>query len=291
MIRKLVYGMKLLLGRDAPGRNLTIHEDDIFIASYPKSGNTWTRFLVANLIHPEEPITFLNIEQIVPDPDLQSRNFLSQCPRPRVMKSHHPFDPRYKRVVCIVRDPRDVAISQYHFQMKRGVIKMGHPIEEFVQRSVIGETSEYGSWGQNVGSWLIARYNTPGFLLLRYEDLIKRPLEGLAKIAGLLGLKVNDEQLARAVELSSADRMRKLEKLQSDQWASTKETHKDLSFVRTAMSGEWKSSLPDESVACIEQAWGHLMRALRYEIVGNAPGNTNQTLLDSMESPLNDLRN
>ena len=244
MIHKLVYGMNYLLGRDAPGRNLTIYDDDVFISSYPKSGNTWTRFLVANLIHPQEPVTFLNIEQIVPDPDLRSRNFLKRCPRPRVLKSHHPFDPRYKRVVCIVRDPRDVALSQYHFQIKRGVLNPGHPVEDFVERFVSGDTGAYGSWGQNVGSWLIARYNTPGFLLLRYEDLMERPEEELAKVAGLLGLNLDRGQLAKAVESSSADRMRKLEKVQGDQWASTKETRKDLLFVRNAVAGEWRSSLP-----------------------------------------------
>jgi hypothetical protein len=283
MIRKLVYGMKYLLGRDAPGRNLNIYDDDVFISSYPKSGNTWTRFLVANLIHPQDPVTFFNIEQIVPDPDLRSRNFLKQCPRPRVMKSHHPFDPRYKRVVCIVRDPRDVALSQYHFQIKRGMLKTGHPVEEFVQRFVAGDTGPYGSWGQNVGSWLICRYNTRGFLLLRYEDLIKHPEEELAKVAGLLDLNADRRLLTRAVELSSADRMRELEKLQADKWASTKETRKDLSFVRSAVAGEWKSALSHEAVAHIERAWGRLMRALGYDIVGNAPGDIKEALLDFME--------
>jgi Sulfotransferase domain len=293
MIHKLIYGMKLLLGRDTPGRNLTVREDDVFISSYPKSGNTWTRFLVANLIHPQEAVTFLNIDHIVPDPDLRSRNFLKNCPRPRVMKSHHPFDPRYKRVICIVRDPRDVALSQYHFQIKRGLIKTGHPMEEFVQRFVAGETNEYGSWGQNVGSWLIARHHTPGFLLLRYEDLKERPEEGLAQIAGLLGLEVDGGQLARAVELSSADRMRKLEKLQAGKWASTRETRKDLAFVRSAVAGEWKSGLPHDAVAQIERAWGHIMRVLGYETVTTATtahGEGNPIPLALMEIPLNDVR-
>jgi hypothetical protein len=291
MIHKLVYRMELLLGRDRPGNSLTVFGDDVFIASYPKSGNTWTRFLVANLIHPQEPVTFLNIDHVVPDPEWQSRNFLKNCPRPRVIKSHHPFDPRYKRVVCIVRDPRDVALSQYHFQIKRGLIKTGHPLEEFVRRFVAGETNEYGSWGQNVGSWLVARNHTPGFLLLRYEDLKERPEEGLAKIAGLLGLEVDRGQLARAVELSSADRMRKLEKLQADKWASTRETRKDLAFVRSAVAGEWKSSLPHDAAAQIEQAWGHVMRALGYETVTRPPRDGSRIPQDLMELPLNDVRN
>jgi len=201
------------------------------------------------------------------------------------MKSHHPFDARYRRVVYIVRDPRDVVLSQYHFQIKRGIIQTGHPIEEFVQRSVIGHVNEFGSWGQNVGSWLIARYNTPGFLLLRYEDLKERPEEGLAKIALLLGLKTDHEQLAKAVELSSADRMRKLENLQADKWASTKGTRKDLPFVRAAVAGGWKSGLPHEAVAQIEQAWGHIMRALGYETVTSAPRDAKPSLLDVMGLP------
>jgi hypothetical protein len=290
MIRKLVYGIDLLLGRDKPFRNLTIYEDDVFISSYPKSGNTWTRFLVANLIHPQEPVTFLNIEQIVPEPDLRSRNFLKKCPRPRIMKSHHPFDPRYKRVVHIVRDPRDVALSQYHFQIKRGMLKAGTPTEEFAQRFVAGETSDYGSWGQNVGSWLIARYNTPGFLLLRYEDLLENPVEGVAQIARLIGLDADTERLEKAVELSSADRMRQLEKLQADKWALTSGTRKDLSFVRSAVAGGWKSDLPGDAVAQIEQAWGPIMRALGYETVATATGDGKQSLLGGMELPLNDLR-
>src|ERR1700691_4384625 len=162
--------MKDLLGQNAAGNRFTIFKDDVFITSYPKSGNTWIRFLIANLIHPQEPVTFLNIGRIVPDPEWQSRNIVKDCPRPRAIKSHYSFDPRYKRVIFIVRDPRDIALSQHHFQIKRGILKADTPIEGFVERFVKGETSDYGSWGQNVGSWLVARCNTPDFLLLRYED-------------------------------------------------------------------------------------------------------------------------
>lgn len=268
MIRKLKYGIEYLLGRVAPGRNLVVREDDVFVASYPKSGNTWTRFLIANLIQSHDPVTFLNIEKIIPDPDLQSRQFLERCPRPRVMKSHHPFDPRYKRVVCIVRDPRDVALSQYHFQIKRGVSGTDTPVEEFVTRFLAGETCPYGSWAQNVGSWMVARSRTPGFLLLRYEDLLRRAETELARIAGLLGIPPDPERLARAVAQSSSDRMRKLEMAQADQWTSTKETRKDLLFVRTATSGEWKSKLSPEAVERMEEAWGPLMRLLGYSTTG-----------------------
>ncbi len=50
MIRQQISRVKVVLGRNAPGRSFTIFEDDAFITSYPRSGNTWTRFLVANLM-------------------------------------------------------------------------------------------------------------------------------------------------------------------------------------------------------------------------------------------------
>ena len=59
--------IKKILGLQKIGDALTIRKDDIFIASYPKSGNTWTRFLIANLIYQNEVIDFSNIEKKVPD--------------------------------------------------------------------------------------------------------------------------------------------------------------------------------------------------------------------------------
>jgi hypothetical protein len=297
MMRKLSYRLKEVLGQNPPGRRFTIFEDDVFITSYPKSGNTWIRFLIANLIHPEGPVTFLNIGHILPDPEWQSRNILKRCPRPRVIKSHHPFDPRYKKVVFIVRDPRDIVLSEHFFLVKRGAIRPDTSIEEYVERFVKGETTDYGSWGQNVGSWLLARYKTPGFLLLRYEDLIERPLEGLKEIASFLDLSGDEEQLARSVQLSSADHMRRLENEQADQWEVTKATRKDMPFMRSARPGGWKSSLPAESLARMEYAWGKLMQALGYELMSTATGTsiTSTQSLDRLTalveaSPLEVLR-
>ncbi|MBV9572632.1 MAG: sulfotransferase domain-containing protein [Acidobacteriales bacterium] len=288
--KKLSYRLNLLFGRSAPGNSLAVMDDDTFIASYPKSGNTWTRFLVANLIRPQQPVTFLNIHEIVPDPDSQSRNFLRNCPRPRVIKSHYPFDPRYKRVISIVRDPRDVALSQYHFQIKRALVRADCTIEDYVRQFVTGHTCDYGSWGQNVGSWLIARYNSPGFLLLRYEDLIAHPEEGLGKMAELLGLTPDRSALERAVALSSADNMRKLEQQQAGKWEMTKASRKDIPFVRSAKAGGWESGLPREAVALIEQAWGPIMRALGYQMATTTGRESDPPPANPMEALLNNIR-
>src|SRR5437660_7753546 len=112
MLDRFIAGARVFLGLHHPGRNLDVFDDDVFVVSYPRSGNTWTRFLIANLLHPEEPATFLNIGRLVPDAEVQSSRYMRGIPSPRVIKSHTYFDPRYPRVIYIVRDPRDVAPSE-----------------------------------------------------------------------------------------------------------------------------------------------------------------------------------
>jgi Sulfotransferase domain len=104
------------MGTDQAGRDFRVYPDDTFIVSYTRSGNLWTRFLVANLVHPNTEIRLSNIEQLVPDTTVCSNRALKRTPRPRFIKSHNDFDHRYKKVLYIVRDPRDVMLSYYHFQ-------------------------------------------------------------------------------------------------------------------------------------------------------------------------------
>lgn len=274
MISQLKYLAKFLLGLDRAERNLTVFPDDTFVVSYPKSGNTWTRFLIANLAYPKARVDFTTINRLIADPALASKRFLKSLPRPRILKSHEPFDPRYKHVVFIVRDPRDVALSEYHFEVKRKHVDEATPIDHYVSRFVAGDTGPYGSWGENVGSWVAARQNNPRFLLLRYEDMLEAPERELAKVAIFLGFEPDPQRLAHAIDESSADRMRKLEQAQADQWSATKNTRKDIPFVRAAKSGGWKTGMPPSSVALIESAWAPLMTLLGYKLSTRSPDET-----------------
>jgi hypothetical protein len=267
MIQGLIHGTRRALGLHHPGRNLEVWPDDVFILSFPKSGNTWTRFLIANLMYPDTPADFSNINRLTPDPEASSKRELARMPRPRIIKSHQYFDPRYKRVIYVVRDPRDVALSQFHFYRKRGLLEDGYPPETFVPRFVAGETTPYGSWGENVAGWLATRQNRPGFLLLRYEDMLEDAARELNKVASFLEIPPDAERIANAVRRSTADEMRKLEKSQARLWSSTKGTRQDVPFVRAAKSGGWRTGLPEAAVAQLEAAWGHLMKHLGYELL------------------------
>jgi hypothetical protein len=266
MIKHLMAGINRGLGRHRPGRSLVILPDDIFLVSFPKSGNTWTRFLLANLRYPDEPATFANIDRLIPDPTGTNKKDFDRIPRPRIIKSHECFDPRYPRVINIVRDPRDVVVSQYHYHRKIRKIEDDSPIERFVERFLAGETCPHGSWGQNIGTWLYTSEGDPRYLLLRYEDMVADAARELEKVVAFLKMSVKPGQIAQAVERSSADKMRKLEKAQTDLHGLTRGSRKELSFVRAAGSGGWRADLPAPMVAKIERAWGPIMRHLGYEL-------------------------
>ncbi len=274
----MIYGVqrvvKFILGKDIAGRDLAVYADDTFIVSYPRSGNTWTRFLIANLLHPDEPATFANIERLVPDSEAQSCRYFKTIPRPRVIKSHQYFDHRYRKLIYIVRDPRDVALSYYDFQRKYRQIEDGYPLSQYVGDFVGARltSADWGTWGENVGSWIAARQKHAGFLLLRYEDMIVDTERELVKIAAFLGIEPNRQLLANTIDRSSAERMRGLEKTQGSEWVSTKNKRSDIPFIRTASSGGWRNLLPSDAVAAIESAWGPLMTSLGYELVTGHEG-------------------
>jgi hypothetical protein len=255
-----------LTGRAIASRNLDIFPDDVFLVSYARSGSTWMRFLVGNLVNPNDPVTFASLEEKMPEIYLNTKKALDNHPRPRILTSHEPFDPRYKKLIYIVRDPRDVALSYYHLQVKLRKFEEEYTIGQFLPRFFAGEFDTAGSWGENVGSWLVARGNTSGFLLLRYEDVLRNTVQELSKIALFLGVNADHERVERAVELSSADRMRSLEKKEPEGWKLLRGSRNDKSFVRLAASGGGLRELPESAITAIESEWGPIMQELGYPL-------------------------
>ncbi len=245
MIRYLVAGVKHAFGLHRPGRKLPVRPGDILLASYPKSGNTRLRFLIANLRHPDQAVGYNSLHQLVLDPEVSVKRDFDRAPQPRIVATHSSFDPRYRRTIYLVRDPRDVALSQYaHLrQLKR--IDDALPMEDFIERFLTGELDrQLGSWGENVGSWLATRSRYSGFLLLRYEDLLDGTARELARVADFAGLPATAEGISQAVERSSANALAR---------------------------SSWRNDLPEAQVACIEAAWGDIMACLGYQLVTRDP--------------------
>jgi hypothetical protein len=252
-----------LLGRGR-GRSITVRDDDVFLVSYPRSGNTWLRFLVGNLVSRNEPTTFANIEERVPDIYRNTDRRLARMSSPRILKSHEYFDPRYKKVVYVVRDPRDVAVSYYFYLMNSGQIPADHPMDLFVQDYVSGKLDAFGSWGEHVGSWLGARRPGEDTLLVRYEDLICQINLEVKRLAAFLGLRVTEATLEQAISESSFQTMRRLEAEQAHMWETTAQTSGSIPFVREGKIGAGKSHLGEDSLDLIQRAWSQQMQRFAY---------------------------
>jgi hypothetical protein len=246
------------------GRSVTVFPDDLFLVSYPRSGNTWTRFLIGNLVGTESSVSFANIEQRVPDIYQNDDGYLRGLPRPRMLKSHEPYEPRYRQVIHLVRDPRDVAVSYYHYQIKIRRIDDSYPLEDFVLRYIHGKVDRFGSWGEHTGSWIGARQGSKDYLRLLYEEMLEDPLREVGRIADFLRVDCSNEHLKQVIDLSSADRMRQLERVEAQTWQPLDKSRTDKPFVRSASSGRWETELPFHSTRAIENAWQSQMEFLGY---------------------------
>lgn len=255
---------QLLIGNPG-GRSLSVKSTDVFIVSYPKSGNTWTRFIIGNLLY-DSVVDFSNVEDRIPDIYINADKKMYELPSPRILKSHEYFDPRYKKVIYIVRDPRDVVVSYYHFVKKRNWIAEQVELDEFVQIFVSGSFDNYGTWAENVGSWLGARSGDKNLLLLRYEDMLSDTEAALKNISEFMGITHDDEKIKRAIASSSFDRMKELETTQSLVWSATRDSRQDMPFMRSGKSGGWQNSLSKFSANLIEEKWSDTMKKVGYLI-------------------------
>ena len=212
---------------------------DAYVLSFPKCGRTWLRVMVAQVFAQHFGIR-------IPDSmRLHAHGSrLRGIPRVRVThdwKNRETFavDPdkrrfRRKAVVFMIRDPRDVVVSQYFHRLKRKRNYQG-TLDDFVrhERASLADLVAY----YNV--WARERDHIDRFHVLRYEDLHAEPVDRLARVVEFLGVPdVPAGIIEAAVEACSFDRMQKME--QQGEFASGRLQARDASDPESykARSGE-----------------------------------------------------
>lgn len=248
---KKVQGIIKQANKNKADIEIEIRPDDVFLVSYPKSGNTWMRFLIGNYIAGYK-VDFRNSHFVVPDIHFNPENCKAIQFKPRFIKSHMPYSPVYPRVIYIVRDGRDVAVSYYFHLLKSGKVSateitFSEYLKDFVEKGV----PLYGTWSQNVYSWF-DRTKDGNILLLKYEDILKETELELTKAIEFAGLDVERERVKKAVEASLFNEMQKLEISQHDECPTLgrEVKNKDILFVREGRAGGWRDhfSKEDEQV-------------------------------------------
>ncbi|WP_209125695.1 sulfotransferase domain-containing protein [Alkalihalobacillus sp. BA299] len=240
-------------------RPIKVKEGDIFLVSFPKSGNTWLRFLIGTLYF-NKKVDWLNIESLIPDVYVNSEKDLLSIPSPRIIKSHELYDPRYQKVIYIVRDVRDVVISYYYFQLKH-VKGFNLSFDNF-----FNDFLKYSPWWENhVLGWINNQDKIrKGFLLLKYEDLINDINSEVLKIIRFLNISRTKEEINQAIKWTSFSNMKSLEKQQQYMNNQLKNTNHNIPFVRQGKINIWKTFLNEEQKENILFCYGKTLSKLGY---------------------------
>jgi len=247
-----------------------LQRSDWVLMSWGKSGRTWLRVMLSRAyqlkggLDASELLDFDNLKQ--GDPQLPAvffthNNYLRDYTGNAQSKSHF----QGKRIVLLVRDPRDVAVSQFfqwQFRMR--------PNKKFI--------NDYPADGVDISTWdfvldqeagvprIVEYFNgwaqaipeLKDVLVVRYEDMRSDPGAVLAKIMEFTGTAVTAEQVREAVDFAAYDNMKKMEqdKFFKGSGARVKPGDKDnpQSFkVRKAKVGGYRDYFTDEQCQQLEQ--------------------------------------
>ncbi len=187
---------------------------DTFVISFPKCGRTWLRVLLTRTLRNHFGLTapdWVDLEEL--------HRFGKKLPRICVT---HDDDPHWKtphqlnrlklrclrkRVIFLVRDPRDVIVSLF-FQNSRREGRYTKTLSEFV-REPMGSLDTLLEF-YNI--WAKAKWVAREFCLLRYEDLHNSPSRELRRALCSLGIHdVQQPHIDGAISYSVFENMRKME--------------------------------------------------------------------------------
>ena len=254
----------------------------VWLASYPKSGNTWLRAFLLNLLHnPSTPFDINRMSEFSPvdsdavwyrrlDPrspkDLSEADLArlrpkmhallaEMAPDAALVKTHNAHvevdgTPMITQSVTagaiyVVRSPLDVALS-YADHVDRPVEDIISEMEDFGLTTSASETSvpEYRcDWSTHVESWTGKPH--PAFHVVRYEDMSRRPGPTFRAIARFLGLKLPRERIDRAIRHASFRALR----AQEERSGFIESSSRQQRFFRAGKVDGWRRVLDDAQVS------------------------------------------
>lgn len=218
---------------------------DLYLVAFPKSGVTWLSFMLANVNliasgNLQQRATFYNINDLIPDIHL-SRNIAAPAakfPGFRMIKSHSPYNPRYTKVLYLIREPLHVMASYYAFLTGLGMFS--GDMREMVEHREFGVQA----WVSHVEGWIKNVQPQISFSVLKYEELKARPHQKLRELYQMWGFELDENVFSTAAARASLAAMRSDEAL----YNATNPSLKNFKFVREG--GADGTRLPvDESLS------------------------------------------
>jgi hypothetical protein len=195
-------------------RQMIFWSRESFVLSYPKCGRTWLRTMIGRVIDLHYGLDLKN--------PMEVQHFWKLSSRIPCIAFSHDDSPNLKRdidietdksrykdkkILFLVRDPRDVVVS-YYFDAKNRMKVFDGSIGEFLFQDVGSIDSIIAFYN----AWARSRHEVKAFQLLSYEDMHREPHDTLRRALDFLGIRdVPDETLSRAIEFGSFENLRKIE--------------------------------------------------------------------------------
>ena len=228
----------------------------IWLASYPRSGNTLSRLVLEREFgYPtcslyREPGAE-DIPEIADLVDLTSVDVVARAidmdADIHFVKTHELATDDAFPAIYVVRDGRDAMVSFAHFLIDFEIGNNGHdPNVHYWQtlQELITTTQPYGGWSQNAQSWL----HRPGTVLVKFEELIGQPVEAIRKALRELQVEPRTTKGGRG-----------------ERFVSFEQLHRESPhFYRTGASGTWRTDMDDLLEQLFWQEHGGTMDALGY---------------------------
>ncbi|GAB1301340.1 Sulfotransferase 6B1 [Apodemus speciosus] len=217
--------------------------DDVLLASYPKCGSNWILHIVSELIFavskkkyacPEFPV----LECGDAEKYQKSVRRMKRFPSPRILTTHLHYDKLPQsiitnkvKILVIFRNPKDTAVSFFHFHNDVPDIPSYASWDEFFKQFIKGQVS-WGSYFDFAINWN-KHIDDENVKFILYEDLKENLVVGIKEISEFLGFSLTDEQIEAVSAQSTFQAMR----------ANSQETHGAIGpfLFRKGEVGDWKS--------------------------------------------------
>lgn len=230
---------------------------DIFIAGYPKSGNTWFQNLIAGVVFGMDGrfATDTLVQSLVPD--VHAVRYYRRYLTPTFFKTHALPQPEYRRVVYLVRDGRDVMVSYLHHL---AAIQESAP--DFLNLVETGDGLFPCRWHEHVEAWA-ANPHGASMIRIAFEALKKDPLSELRRFCEFAGIERDETLLEAAIRTSSFEVMRQKERTFG---SSNLAWPRDKPFVRRGVVGSFKDEMPPEVLDSFMRQSASAMAYLGYTV-------------------------
>lgn len=248
-------------------RHWGLDPNDAFIASYPRSGNTWLRFVLFDILVSGQSSGFDEVNHIIPEVGLHQRAIPLLPGEGRLIKTHERFHPRYNKAIYLVRDVRDVVLSEFAYQKALGWVR--DDFDAFLRGFLQGDANPFTPWHEHVPGWIDSPLaKTPRFLLVHFEAMRRETETVVAQVLDFLGLVIDPQVIREAIANNSVKKMQEKEQRQPQlsRHAPKPAGSEESRFIRSGSIGGWRNRLTDAQVELIESRTADVLARMGYPV-------------------------